>query len=77
MKMDINQNNNNADNTARKHRRTDDPYFALRNTLNIIFMLGAIIGAAVYFWADRTAGTIVILVAMLFKIVECVFRLKR
>lgn len=75
--MDINQNNATDGSYAHRHKRADDQYFRLRNLLNIIFMLGAIAGVAVYMTADRTAGTIVILVAMLFKIVECVFRLKR
>lgn len=75
--MDINQNNTLNGRETRKHRRSEDQYFNLRNTLNIIFMLGAIVGVVIYLYAGRTAGTIVILVAMLFKIVECVFRLKK
>lgn len=75
--MEINQNNTTESSLARRHRQTEDPNLRLRNLLNIIFMLGAIAGVAIYMLADRTAGTIVILVAMLFKIVECVFRLKR
>lgn len=59
-----------------RHRRDEggDRYLALRNILNIIFMLGAIVGVVVYFYASKDAGTIVILVSMVFKIVECVFR---
>jgi len=76
--MDTNQNNAAGGSSAHRRKRAEeDPYFRLRNLLNIIFMLGAIAGVAVYLSADRTAGTIVILAAMLFKIVECVFRLKR
>lgn len=75
--MDNNLNDPTTDQLERRHRRADDQYFRLRNLLNIIFMLGAIVGVVVYMLSDRTAGTVVILVAMLFKIVECVFRLKR
>lgn len=75
--MEFNQNNTAENNLPRKHRRPDDRYLVLRNVLNIIFMLGAIVGVAVYMLADNSVGTIVILVAMAFKIVECVFRLKR
>lgn len=75
--MDINPNPTTGERLERRHRRADDQYFRLRNLLNIIFMLGAIVGVAVYMLSDRTVGTVVILVAMLFKIVECVFRLKR
>ena len=49
----------------------------LRNVLNIIFMLGAIIGVAIYLLGDTTIGTIVILADMSFKIVECSLRLIR
>lgn len=75
--MEFNQNNTAENNQPRRHRRPADRYLLLRNVLNIIFMLGAIAGVAVYMLADSSVGTIVILVAMAFKIVECVFRLKR
>lgn len=75
--MEINQNNTVGNAPAHRHRRDEDPYFQLRNLLNIIFMIGALGGVIVYMWVGRTVGTIIILVAMLFKIVECVFRLKR
>lgn len=70
----------NRDNAAANgkptHRRGDggDRYIVLRNTLNIIFMVGAVIGVIVYFQCGRNAGTVIILASMLFKIVECVFR---
>lgn len=66
--------NNSKDNSVEKHRNRGDRYIVLRNILNIIFMLGALVGMAVYFKLDHQAGTIVILSSMLFKIVECVFR---
>lgn len=70
----------NQDNTAGdmrpRHRREggEDRYLRLRNILNLIFMVGALIGVLVYFQWDKQAGTVVILVSMVFKIVECVFR---
>ena len=63
-----------------RHRRPDKPedkYFKIRNVLNIIFMLGAIAGMAIFYFQDRTIGTIVILTAMAFKIAECCFRFIR
>ncbi len=59
-----------------RRRREDrgDRYMALRNILNIIFMLGALAGVVVYFYGNQDTGTIIILVSMVFKIVECVFR---
>lgn len=87
-----NTNNNttssNADNNMqqgtvrqpmRHHRRdaSNDKYFKIRNVLNIIFIIGAIVGMAVFYFHDRTTGTIIILTAMAFKIAECCFRFIR
>lgn len=72
--MITNTDNNSKDNSVEKHRNRGDRYIVLRNILNIIFMLGALVGMTVYFKLDHQAGTIVILSSMLFKIVECVFR---
>ena len=47
----------------------------IRNLLNIIFMLGAIIGVIYYLTKDRTVGTYIILIAMCFKIVESSLRM--
>ena len=58
----------------RRREDRDDRYMALRNILNIIFMLGALAGVVVYFYGNQDTGTIIILVSMVFKIVECVFR---
>lgn len=63
----------------RFHRRpaSEDKYFKIRNVLNIIFMLGAIVGMGVFYFQSRTMGTIIILTAMAFKIAECCFRFIR
>lgn len=60
----------------RMHRQErKDRFLYIRQWLNIIFMLGAVIGVIVYFLADlTTTGTIIILVAMVFKIIECILR---
>jgi type IV secretory pathway TrbD component len=60
----------------REHHRRDeaDRYLKLRNGLNLAFMLGAIVGVGIYLWGNATVGTIIILVAMALKMVECVFR---
>ena len=55
-----------------------DRFLYIRQWLNIIFMLGAVIGVIVYFLAVlTTTGTIIILVAMVFKIIECILRFIR
>ena len=63
----------------RMHRQErKDRFLSIRQWLNIIFMLGAVIGVIVYFLADlTTTGTIIILVAMVFKIIECILRFIR
>lgn len=58
-----------------KEDEKQDKYLMLRQILNIIFMLGAVVGVLLYFYQNKTIGTIVIVVAMFFKMVECVFRL--
>lgn len=67
-------------NYPRHHRRPEQDakkgsqMLRLRNVLNIIFMLGAIIGLAFYFFVNQTTGTIIILVAMAFKLIESALR---
>ncbi len=67
---------NTTGNLQRRNRReaNTDRYIVLRNILNIIFMVGAVIGVIIYFKGSHDTGTIIILVSMVFKIVECVFR---
>lgn len=54
-----------------------DRYFKTRNILNIVFMLGVVVGMLIYFLSSRETGTIVILVSMLFKVAECCLRFIR
>lgn len=65
------------DNEIKHRRKRADRYIGLRNVLNAVFMLGALAGVLVYYFCDTRTGTIVILVSMLFKFVECVFRLMK
>jgi len=66
-------------NIERRHRNEaddngQDRFFKIRNILNIIFILGAVVGLLVYFFVAQTPGTIIILAAMAFKIIECALR---
>lgn len=67
-----------TENSLPRHHRQEykprDRFFRIRNVLNIIFMLGAVVGVAVYLFGNRTVGTVIILAAMVFKIVECCLR---
>lgn len=52
--------------------------FVIRQILNIIFIIGAIIGAVLYWYQpEPTMGILVIMTAMFFKMAECVLRFKR
>ncbi|MBO5603484.1 MAG: hypothetical protein IJL29_08700 [Prevotella sp.] len=72
-----------SDNTlARRHRRGQEPeeqdkYAMLRQLLNVIFMVGAIIGMFVYFKYSHSVGGGIIICSMLFKVIECVLRLMK
>lgn len=55
----------------------DDRFFKIRNILNIIFILGAVIGVLLYVYSFQTVGTIIILISMVFKIIECILRFIR
>ena len=66
----------------RRHRNEDDnKENRFRNTrqwLNAIIMAGAIAGVVVYLTqTNHTSGIIIILVAMSFKIIECILRFIR
>lgn len=63
----------------RHHRNKElnqerDQFMMLRQILNLIFMIGAIVGVIIFLTGNQTTGTIVILAAMVFKIAECAFR---
>jgi hypothetical protein len=66
----------------RRHRGEDnkkeDRFRTTRQWLNIIFMIGAIAGVVVYLTQpNQNLGTIIVLVAMFFKIIECALRFIR
>ena len=53
----------------------EDHFRHVRQWLNIIFMLGAIVGVLTYlFHTPQTLGIIIILASMVFKIIECALR---
>ncbi|MGI6222893.1 MAG: hypothetical protein ACOYJG_04725 [Prevotella sp.] len=62
-----------------KHRgelpsEEEDKFFKLRNLLNIIFMVGAVVGIIIYFCNYHQLGIIVILISMVFKMAESAIR---
>ena len=63
----------------RMHRQErKDRFLYIRQWLNIIFMVGAVIGVILYFaLADQTIGIIIILISMVFKFTEAALRLFR
>ena len=66
--------------SQRRHRRPDkdqDQFLPIRNVLNIIFIIGAVIGVYVYFFANTKVGTFIVLGSMVFKIAETILRFIR
>lgn len=60
---------------SRNSEERPERFKALRQWLNIIFMVGAVVGVAVYLLhTPQTLGIIIILAAMVFKIIECALR---
>lgn len=67
------------------HKRGEEPeqekrdyVFIIRQVLNIVFMIGAVVGAFLYWYLpDETTGILVVMTAMFFKMAECVFRFRR
>lgn len=61
-----------------KSRRDEESlrrkYYVIRNILNTIFVIGAIIGVLIYYFHSHNLGTYVILGSMIFKMAECCFR---
>lgn len=84
-KQDVNitpqtEQENESTSIPRRHRGETQPqkrFLRLRNWLNIIFMLGAIVGMLTYTFVGQLIGTIIIICAMLFKVVECCLRFMR
>jgi hypothetical protein len=58
-----------------REKKERDKYFKLRNILNIIFMVGAIVGCLIFYYSDHLTGSIVIMGAMAFKFIECALRI--
>jgi hypothetical protein len=75
--MEQDNNMPNESYARRPHRREkkQDSNLRLRNILNIIFMVMALVGVIVYLCNQTFIGTIIILAAMAVKMVECVMRM--
>lgn len=63
-------------NESRHRRPKEKPkYLALRNTLNIIFMVGAVVGCLMYMKEEyELLGGIVIICSIAFKLAESIIR---
>ena len=60
------------------HKRQDDRELKMRqirNVLNIIFMVAAVVGVIVYLNGNRTTGIYIFIGSMPFKLVELAIRL--
>lgn len=76
--MDKNSLDNKQAEKISVHKRGEknkNMVFILRNVLNTIFIIGAIVGMVYYFFVDDYIGTFIILGAMAFKFTEATIRL--
>lgn len=60
--------------SRRDERSLKEKFFLIRNILNTIFFVGALVGLGLYFFYSEVMGTYVILGSMIFKMAECCFR---
>jgi len=67
--------NRNINHRHRGEEEREDRFAGLRQVLNVVFMLGAIVGVLLYMGYNQQTGIIVILAAMVLKFIECVLRL--
>ncbi|WP_104369064.1 hypothetical protein [Prevotella sp. MGM1] len=72
-----NEDTNNIGNRERHHRPQKNMILIIRNALNIIFMLTAIVGIIIYMSSDKETGMYIMLAAIPFKITESAIRLLR
>jgi len=69
-----------TDETSVPHRhrmseeRSNNRLFKIRNILNTIFLIGAVVGVAVYYFSNHAVGITIVLFAMVPKMVECCLR---
>lgn len=66
--------------TRRQHRKPEDKrgqYFMIRQILNIVFILTAVIGCIIYSTKNEMMGGILIVIAITFKMAESVLRLRK
>lgn len=59
------------------HTRPQDGhgrYFVVRQILNLLFMVIALVGVGLYLWWNEMGGIIIVIIGMAFKMAECVLR---
>lgn len=52
-------------------------FFKVRNTLNIVFLIGAVIGLYFYFFENEETGKVIILASIFIKFIERILRIFR
>lgn len=70
-----------AQSSVRRHHTRPEPdrdkFFMLRQIFNVIFIIGAIVGCFFYIKVNEMMGGILIIIAMAFKMAECVLRFRK
>ena len=76
--MTDNKEKTTSDFVAERHRlptRQRDRFFAIRNTLNTLFFIGALAGMATYTFSSQSLGTKILIASVACKFVEVCLRL--
>lgn len=70
--------NESSNGTETSHKtRLQSRILILRNILNIVFMLVAIVGVIIYMSVDKEIGMYIVLISIPFKITESAIRMLR
>ena len=75
--IDYNERISMPESPERRHSRqkAKDRLFVLRNVLNTVFVLGALVGVVCYVAYDRTVGTYIVIGSLPLKFIEAALRL--
>lgn len=76
------EENDNSFETMRERRTLDKVsyaekgrFFKIRNILNLLFIIGAIIGMVSYYFVNETVAELILVICVVIKIGECMLRL--
>lgn len=73
--MEYEETNTTIERPQRRHRQPSNRIFIVRNVLNLLFMVGAIVGVVYTLKVDRIVGAYIICGSMVFKFIDSALRI--